>query len=375
MLSGDGEEVGGPVSGRAADDRPQLTSASVTAPTRPSIGAADRRAPVHSPVGSAPDRVPPRDPESDGRAGPGPVPDAVAASPRPEHRPAGQGPEAGPIRTRLFRASWSTSTSRSSAASRTAAAGGSTGAGQLQTERSDAARAKAAGKGAAPSRGYRYLHHAIDDHSRVVYSEILDNERKETASEFWVRARAFFTTLGITVTEVMTDNGSCYRSHAFADALGNGVKHRRTRPYRPQTNGKVERFNRTLAAEWAYAASYTSEAHEPDLRRLAASLQPPPTPHRHRRQDPRITRSQRPEELHLEPDQKREAEGDHDAGDDRVEHPPGRGPREERAQQARPEAEGGEPEAARDQRADGKPPPRAGPCWLATEPRKSSVSR
>lgn len=63
-------------------------------------------------------------------------------------------------------------------------------------------------------------------------------------SQVWVRARAFFTTLGITVTEVMTDNGSCYRSRAFADALGEAVKHRRTRPYRPQTNGKVCEYRR-----------------------------------------------------------------------------------------------------------------------------------
>jgi transposase InsO family protein len=109
-------------------------------------------------------------------------------------------------------------------------------------------------------RGYAYLHHAVDDHSRVAYSEILGDERKETAAGFWQRANAFFTGIGVAVTAVMTDNGSCYRSRDFAAALGEGVKHRRTRPYRPQTNGKVERFNRTLAAEWAYATTYTSEA-------------------------------------------------------------------------------------------------------------------
>lgn len=107
--------------------------------------------------------------------------------------------------------------------------------------------------------GYAFMHHAIDDHSRLAYSEILDDERKETAAAFWTRARTFFTEHGITVTAVMTDNGSCYRSRDFANALGEGVKHRRTRPYRPQTNGKVERFNRTLAAEWAYFATYASE--------------------------------------------------------------------------------------------------------------------
>jgi transposase InsO family protein len=88
-------------------------------------------------------------------------------------------------------------------------------------------------------RGYAYLHHAVDDYSRVAYSEILENERKETAAGFWDRANAFFAGIGVTVTAVMTDNGSCYRSRAFAAALGEDVKHRRTRAYRPQTNGKV----------------------------------------------------------------------------------------------------------------------------------------
>ena len=107
--------------------------------------------------------------------------------------------------------------------------------------------------------GYAYLHHAVDDHSRLAYSEILGDETKETAAAFWIRAVAFFAAHGIIVKAVLTDNGSCYRSRAFAAALGPHVKHRRTRPYRPQTNGKVERFNRTLASEWAYARPYTSE--------------------------------------------------------------------------------------------------------------------
>jgi transposase InsO family protein len=106
--------------------------------------------------------------------------------------------------------------------------------------------------------GYSFLHHAVDDHSRLAYSEILTDERKETAAAFWHRARSFFADAGITVTAVMTDNGSCYRSKHFTAALGT-ADHYRTRPYRPQTNGKVERFNRTLAAEWAYAATYSSD--------------------------------------------------------------------------------------------------------------------
>jgi len=70
-------------------------------------------------------------------------------------------------------------------------------------------------------------------------SEQLADESKETAAGFWKRASAFFAAAGISVRAVMTDNGACYRSHAFANALGEGVKHRRTRPYRPQTNGRV----------------------------------------------------------------------------------------------------------------------------------------
>lgn len=110
-----------------------------------------------------------------------------------------------------------------------------------------------------PLRGYHFLHTAIDAHSRLAYGELLADERKETAAAFWQRANAWFNQCGISVQKVLTDNGSCYRSHAFRDALG-GIEHRRTRPYRPQTNGKVERFHRTLADEWAYVRLYTSDA-------------------------------------------------------------------------------------------------------------------
>jgi transposase InsO family protein len=127
-----------------------------------------------------------------------------------------------------------------------------------QHRRNGVATERAGRRGAPSSRGYVYLHHAIDDHSRLAYSEQLPNEKKETAAAFWQRARAFFADAGISVQAVMTDNGPCYRSHAFAQALGPTVKHRWTRPYRPQTNGKVERFNRTLVAEWAYATTYLS---------------------------------------------------------------------------------------------------------------------
>jgi transposase InsO family protein len=110
-----------------------------------------------------------------------------------------------------------------------------------------------------PRRGYHFLHTAVDGYSRLAYSELLADERKETAAAFWQRANAWFVDCGIVVRKVLTDNGSCYRSKLFAETLDE-IEHRRTRPYRPQTNGKVERFHRTLADEWAYARLYRSDA-------------------------------------------------------------------------------------------------------------------
>lgn len=117
-----------------------------------------------------------------------------------------------------------------------------------------------------PNLGYCYLHNAVDDHSRLAYVEILPDEKADTAAGFWHRAVVWFAAHGITVQRVLTDNGSCYRSHTWAQAMANtDCVHKRTRPRRPQTNGKVERFNRTLLTEWAYARPYRSE----QLRRKA----------------------------------------------------------------------------------------------------------
>jgi transposase InsO family protein len=111
-----------------------------------------------------------------------------------------------------------------------------------------------------PNLGYCYVHSAVDDYSRLAYSEALDDETAATALAFWARARAFFAGHGITVERVLTDNGSAYVSHAWRDAHAElGIKHSRTRVRRPQTNGKVERLNRTLLEEWAYNRLYTSE--------------------------------------------------------------------------------------------------------------------
>jgi len=118
-------------------------------------------------------------------------------------------------------------------------------------------RDRRAGSRRLRGQGYDFVHAAVDDRSRLAYAEILPDERKETASAFMTRAIGFFSDRGITVERVLTDNGACYRSRPFARVLADaGVGHRRTRPYRPQTNGKVERFNLTLKWEWAYARLY-----------------------------------------------------------------------------------------------------------------------
>ena len=122
------------------------------------------------------------------------------------------------------------------------------------------------GRGKAPAGsdtkvGYRYLHTALDDRTRLAYSEILDDEQAVTAVGFWRRARQWFELHGTTIERCLTDNGSCYRSRLWAAVLAEtGVTHKRTRPYRPQTNGKVERFHRILLEEWAYIRAWTSEA-------------------------------------------------------------------------------------------------------------------
>jgi transposase InsO family protein len=112
-----------------------------------------------------------------------------------------------------------------------------------------------------PNLGYCYVHSAVDSRSRLAYSEALYDETAATEIGFLDRARAFFAGHGIgQIERLLTDNGSAYVSHAWRHHLAAaGVRHTRTRPRRPQTNGKVERFNRTLLEEWAYKRPYTSE--------------------------------------------------------------------------------------------------------------------
>ncbi|GAB1342053.1 IS481 family transposase [Gemmatimonas sp.] len=109
--------------------------------------------------------------------------------------------------------------------------------------------------------GWEYTHVALDDHSRLAYAEVLADETAETTAGFLQRAVAWYAAQGITVERLLTDNGSAYRSHHFAHvALALGISQRFTQAYRPQTNGKAERFIRTLLTEWAYATAYGRSA-------------------------------------------------------------------------------------------------------------------
>jgi transposase InsO family protein len=109
--------------------------------------------------------------------------------------------------------------------------------------------------------GWEFVHVAVDDASRLAYAEVLADEKGPTAAGFLRRAVAFFRRWGIRVERVLTDNGSCYRAvvHALA-CRALGIRHLRTRPYRPRTNGKAERFIRTLIDGWAYGAIYRTSA-------------------------------------------------------------------------------------------------------------------
>jgi transposase InsO family protein len=112
-----------------------------------------------------------------------------------------------------------------------------------------------------PNMGKAFVHSVLDDRSRVVYSEVHDDERKETAAAVLRRAVFWFLARGVIIEEVISDNGSCYRSKTWRETcLDLDIKPRRTRAYRPQTNGKIERFHRTLATGWAYARRYASES-------------------------------------------------------------------------------------------------------------------
>jgi transposase InsO family protein len=111
-----------------------------------------------------------------------------------------------------------------------------------------------------PLIGHGFIHAGVDDHSRLAYAEIHPDETSQTAAGFLARAHAWFHARGVTLQRVLTDNGGCYRSHLWAQTCQQlSITAKRTRPYRPQTNGKVERFHRTLLDGWAYRRLYASE--------------------------------------------------------------------------------------------------------------------
>jgi transposase InsO family protein len=118
-------------------------------------------------------------------------------------------------------------------------------------------------------RGWEFVHVAIDDNSRIAFSKIMPDETQHSAIAFLKQARSYYRSLGIKIERVMTDNGSCYKARAFAKACRRrSIKHIRTRPYTPRTNGKAERFIKTALDEWAYAQPFeTSELRAADLPR------------------------------------------------------------------------------------------------------------
>jgi transposase InsO family protein len=115
--------------------------------------------------------------------------------------------------------------------------------------------------------GWEFVHVCIDDHSRIAFSQIKPDEKADSAVPFLKAAVAYYKSLGIKVERVMTDNGPCYKSFAFRDACTDlGIKHIRTKPYTPKTNGKAERFIQTSLREWAYAQAYpTSDRRAEEL--------------------------------------------------------------------------------------------------------------
>jgi transposase InsO family protein len=126
--------------------------------------------------------------------------------------------------------------------------------------------------------GWDFVHVAVDDATRLAYVEILPDEKRESATAFLERALRWLKHQGVRVERVMSDNGGCYKSHLFRDlCTERGVRHIRTRPYTPKTNGKAERFIQTLLREWAYAKPYTTS------RRRNAALAPFIDRYNHRR--------------------------------------------------------------------------------------------
>jgi len=132
---------------------------------------------------------------------------------------------------------------------------------RITGDRRGQSNARARGEGP----GWEYVHVCIDDHSRIAFAKIMPNEKKGSAIAFLRAALAYYASLGIKVERVMSDNGSCYKSFAFRTTCKRlGLRHIRTKPYTPKTNGKVERFIQTSLREWAYAKAYENSRQRKD---------------------------------------------------------------------------------------------------------------
>ncbi len=145
--------------------------------------------------------------------------------------------------------------------------------------------------------GYDFAHAIVDDHSRLAYVELHDDERAATVTGFVERALAFFAEHGIAAKRLMTDNGFSYvKNRSLRELLADrGIRHLTTEPYRPRTNGKVERFHQTMGREWAYGLSLPlTPRTQPGPATLARPLQPATAPQLTRRPAPDQPRSQRP---------------------------------------------------------------------------------
>ena len=135
--------------------------------------------------------------------------------------------------------------------------------------------------------GWEFVHVCIDDASRIAFSRVMKDERKASAVAFLKAAVAYYASLGVTIERVMTDNGSCYRSRAFAKACKQlGLKHLLTKPYTPKTNGKAERFIQTSLREWAYARAYNTSDERRRTAPMASPLQLAPASRRDKSQTP-----------------------------------------------------------------------------------------
>lgn len=145
--------------------------------------------------------------------------------------------------------------------------------------------------------GWEFCHVAVDDTSRLAYVEVLDDETATSAVGFLRRAVVFFAAHGVVVRRVMTDNGGAYRSRDHARAVADlGIKHLLTRPYRPRTNGKAERFIRTMLGEWAYAAVYRDSPHRRSVLQTWLEYYNYKRPHSALGHKPPVSRLQRTDE-------------------------------------------------------------------------------